>query len=274
MSYEIVKGRYAISHKYTTDHNEEKTALIYLSFESSNNISPRTFDGHVVAVSDDSWRNSLPSKLYKYAECCDNGSVKLYNGNTTSEAWISHWKKEQETPIPYDRIGFSFRASLYINERYKGKILSQEITGYHAASILNTLETIYKIKINEPLTATNYFFCTHLGIDEVIAHFTDGNRYPWEKTGISFGLSVSNYIIERLSAERRRLPYKTKSSKTNGKKWKSGDHFTNGKAIYVLGEKITNTRWSCYLPGHQSNKMQVTCRMLNRMTPVDQAQAA
>lgn len=274
MSHEIVKGRYAISHNFTDRKGHPSVATIYMTFESSNNVSPRTFHGHVVAVTthDPSWSTgSLPSRIYQWSEHCDNGCIKLYNGSTTAEAWISHWKKEKETPIPASEIYISFYSTLYLPEKYNGKILANEITGYYAESCLAMLAEVYQIDIHQPLQKLK--FDSYPSIDQIANHLSSQEIYR-EKYNITTSLSCNDHYIESLAASRRQHPYQSKQTAAKTKpKWQPGEQFTNGKATYELIGKISPTRWSCILVGGGGATFQVTSVQLNRMKPVTKAAA-
>lgn len=116
MSHEIVKHKFLATYTDLTPRRNWRTlesTLLYIVFWSSNNVSPRTYDGQVLATdyshSDPNasrWNGNimLPKTLWECAHSADGGMIKTYPGkDITGTAWIKSWKETAERPIPLAR---------------------------------------------------------------------------------------------------------------------------------------------------------------------------
>jgi hypothetical protein len=152
MSHEIVKHRFVASFTEPENHpgfNSPYTYTLFITFQSSNNVSPRTYDGEMIASdgafgSDEPrlWNGEvmLPSRLWEWAYSADGGMVKSYPGrDITGIGWIRAWKELARRPLPLaledGRLAVCPTLSIWLPKDEAGAVINdghQLFTGHHA----------------------------------------------------------------------------------------------------------------------------------------------
>jgi hypothetical protein len=110
MSHEIIKHKFLLTftepeHLSASRSTSPVTHELYVSFESSNNVDPRTYDGHLFAHTT-AWRSpgstpTLPKTIWEWAYYAEDGMIKIYPGrNITGTGWIQSWQKIVKRPVP------------------------------------------------------------------------------------------------------------------------------------------------------------------------------
>jgi hypothetical protein len=108
MSHEIIKHKFLLTftepeHLSASRSTSPVTHELYVSFESSNNVDPRTYNGHLFANTT-AWHGgtpTLPKTIWEWAYHAESGMIKIYPGrNITGTGWIQSWQKIIRRPIP------------------------------------------------------------------------------------------------------------------------------------------------------------------------------
>lgn len=152
MSHEIIKHRFVATFTEPENHpgfTAPYTYILFISFQSSNNVSPRTYNGEMFAhdgsfSSGDPhlWNGEvmLPSMLWQCAYSADGGMIKSYPGrDITGIGWIRSWKELARRPLPLamedGRLIVPPTLSVWLPKNEVEAIAKGEhqiFTGYHA----------------------------------------------------------------------------------------------------------------------------------------------
>lgn len=118
MSYEIEHGKRVLSLK-TQDKRLRGVydeTLVYVVAWASNNVHPRHFDWHVIAIDSFSQWNGefmLPTKIWELGEAADGGSIKPWDKNVTGIGYVRSWKRAVAERTPID--GWTPHVTAYVH---------------------------------------------------------------------------------------------------------------------------------------------------------------
>jgi hypothetical protein len=105
MSYTIEKAKrvVVINAKDDSRFSPFNQLLVFAAASADNNVYPREYDWHVVAVdhfSDWGGEIQLPCRLWECAHAADGGGIKPHGRETTGIAYIKAWKQAVKDRYP------------------------------------------------------------------------------------------------------------------------------------------------------------------------------